>query len=286
MKKIENKTKNKAEEASVEASADTEASKPKASNDAIPEFPKELDEFIEAGVQFGHKKSSVHPGMFPYIFGVRNSSHIIDVASTKKKLDEALEFLKSAAEEGKTILFVGTKLPVRGIVKEAAEETGMPYVVSRWFGGTITNWKTISERVQHLKDLRAMTKSEEWNKYPKHERMQMEKEIQRLEHNFGGLENMEKTPDVVFVVDARENAIALQEAKKINISTVGIADTNIDPRVLDYPIPANDDAISSVEFIVSKVQEVIAKNKKAKKPAPGSKAPNAKKATNSKPDKK
>lgn len=237
--------------------------KPKESNQ---ELPKDLEEFIEAGVQFGHKKSVVHPGMFPYIFGVRNNIHVIDVTATKKKLDEALEFVKELAKEGKVILFVGTKLPVRGMVRSAAEETGMPFVDIRWLGGTLTNWKTISERVQHLKDLRAKTKTEEWNKYPKHERMQMEKEIQKLEYEFGGLETMERVPDAVFVVDARQDVLALKEAKKINIPTIGIADTNINPAEITYPIPANDDAMSSVELIVTKVKDAILENKKASKP--------------------
>ncbi|MDX1535652.1 MAG: 30S ribosomal protein S2 [Candidatus Spechtbacterales bacterium] len=233
-------------------------------DEAVQELPKELEEFVEAGVQFGHEKSTVHPGMFPYIFGVRNNAHIIDVTKTKEELDKALKAVEDLVKSNKTILFVGTKLPVRNIIREAAKETGMPYVDVRWLGGTLTNWKTISQRVQHLKDLRAKKKSEEWEKYPKHERMQMDKEIQKLEYNLGGLEDMDKLPDAVFVVDAHEDNLALEEAKKIGIKTIAIADTNINPEMIDYIIPANDDAISSVELITGKVKDAMMKNTKGK----------------------
>jgi len=226
-------------------------------------FPKELQNFLEAGVHFGHKKSVVHPGMLPYIFGVRNSVHIIDITKTKQKLDEALEFLKNFVEEGKIILFVGTKVPLREMTKQIAEETNMPYVVNRWFGGTLTNWDTIKTRIEYLEELIEKTKSEDWKKYTKHERLKMKKEIEKLEANFGGIQNMKKLPDALVVTDGKENALAIKEAIARDIPTVGIVDTNVDPRNLNYPIPANDDSISSVKLILSKIEEAIVKNKSA-----------------------
>ncbi|MDX1608231.1 MAG: 30S ribosomal protein S2 [Candidatus Spechtbacterales bacterium] len=227
-------------------------------------IPEELREFIEAGVQFGHLKSHVHPGMFPYIFGVRNNAHVIDVTKTKEKLNEALESLAKLAQEGKTILFVGTKVPVRSAVQKTAEDTGMPYIVNRWFGGTLTNWETIKERLEHLQALKDKTKSEEWSKYPKHERMDMEKEIKKLEHFFGGISSMEKLPDAIFIVDIHEDEIAAKEAKKTGIKSFAITDTNVNPAMVDHPIPANDDAVSSVELILAWVAEEFKKSKKVK----------------------
>ncbi|MDP4010575.1 MAG: 30S ribosomal protein S2 [Candidatus Spechtbacteria bacterium] len=229
-----------------------------------PSFPKELQEFIEAGVQFGHMKSSVHAGMFPYIFGTRNNVHIIDVAKTKEKLEISLEFIKGLISEGKTILFVGTKLPARGAVKEAAEKTGMPYVSNRWYGGTLTNWASISERITYLKDLRAKKGSDEWKKYPKHERLEMDKKIKKLEYNLGGIEKMEGLPGAVFIVDLHGNELAAREARRMKIPCIGIADTNVNPKLADFPIPASDGAVSSIKLILDKVGEAILKNKKGK----------------------
>lgn len=230
---------------------------PASKEESVQEMPKELQELIEAGVHFGHKKSIVHPGMFPYIFCTRNNTHIIDVAKTNEKLNEALEYIKTLAKEGKTVLLVGTRLPVREAVKSLAEETKMPYAVNRWYGGTLTNWNTIQERIQFLKDLKEKKKSSEWKKYPKHERMEMEKKIAKLENVLGGIEKMEKLPDAVFLVDLKENHTAAREAKKIGIPTIGIVDTNINPSDVDYPIPANDDALTSVQFILDKVKGAL-----------------------------
>lgn len=228
-------------------------------------LPKEYQQFIEAGVQFGHKKSSVNSGMLPYIYCVRNNIHIIDITKTKEMLDVALDFIKKLSKEGKVILFVGTKLPVRDIVKKIAKDTGMPYIVNRWYGGTLTNWDTISERIVYLNNLREKKKSEEWKKYPKHERMGMVKEIKKLEKFFGGIEKMKKLPDALFVVDAHTNNISILEARKKGIPSIGIIDTNINPKMVNFAIPGNDDSISSVEFLLSKVKDAILKNQKNKK---------------------
>lgn len=225
---------------------------------------KDLQEFLEAGAHFGHKKSSVHPGMMPYIFGVRNNIHIIDVAHTQKKLEEANKFIKELISNGKIILFVGTKVPVRNLVKDIAEETKMPYVVNRWFGGTLTNWETISERVQFMKDLKEKMKSKEWEKYTKHERLKMKKLFDKLHLNLGGIKNMSKLPDALFVVGTKEDAIALREAAIKGIPTIGIVDTNVDPSTVTHPIPSNDDSVSAVKLILSKVKDVMLKNAKSK----------------------
>ncbi|MDX1608451.1 MAG: 30S ribosomal protein S2, partial [Candidatus Spechtbacterales bacterium] len=193
-----------------------------------------------------------------------------------------LEALAKLASEGKTILFAGTKVPVRAAVKKTAEETGMPYIVNRWFGGTLTNWETIKERLEHLQELKDKTKSEDWKKYPKHERMDMEKEIQKLEHFFGGISKMEKLPDAIFIVDIHEDEIAAKEAKKTGITSFAITDTNVNPDMVNYAIPANDDATSSVELILDKVGEAIKKNKKGKTAKKAKKTTKTKKKTSKK----
>lgn len=222
-------------------------------------LPEDLREYLEAGVQFGHVKSQVHPKMFPFIFGTRNNVHLIDVAKTKEQLNKVIQELKDLAAEGKKILFVGTKVPVRAVVREAAEELSMPYVVNRWYGGTLTNWASIYERIERLKELREKKRSEEWEKYTKHERLLMDREIDKLEHAFGGIETLEGLPDAVFIVDANEEEIATREARKTGIPSFAIVDTNVNPENVDYAIPANDDAVSSVELILNKVKAAIAK---------------------------
>lgn len=229
------------------------------------EIPEEVKEFIEAGTHFGHNKSKVHPGMFPYIFSVRNSVHIIDVFKTKEKLEEAISFLENVVKENKTILFVGTRFPHRKLVEDVANTLKMPYITNRWLGGTLTNWNTIYERIQSMKELRDTTKSEEWEKYPKHERMKMEEEVHKLEQVFGGIENMEKLPDALFITDISENSIAVREAQIKNIPIIAITDTDVNPEKVDYPIPANDDALASVQLILEKIKASLVETKKAKK---------------------
>lgn len=229
----------------------------------VTELPKNLQALLEAGVQFGHKKSAVHPGMFRYIFGVRNNVHIIDVTHTEKKLKEALDFLGNLAKEGRTILFVGTKVPVRNLIKAVAEETGMPYVNIRWFGGTITNWDTISQRVQYMKELRQKIKSKEAEKYTKHERLLMQRELEKLEENLLGIQDLEKLPDALFIVDLKQEHLAAKEALMKQIPSVGIVDTNVNPADVTYPIPANDDSVAALELILNQVRDTILKSKKA-----------------------
>lgn len=223
---------------------------------------KDIKNMLEAGVHFGHKKTRQHPKMSKYVFGVRNTVSIIDLEKTKAMLQLAVKYLTDIIKANKTILFVDTKPQTREITKAIAEELGMPHVTERWSGGTLTNWKTIQARIEYLKNLEAKTKSEEWNKYTKKERSDMEEEIKRLNMLWGGIKNMSKLPDAIFVVDITENALAVREAKRNTIPIVAITDTNVDPTNIDYPIPANDDALSSVRYILDFLKENIVKSKK------------------------
>ena len=219
--------------------------------------PDEIRELLEAGVQFGHIKSAVHPGMFPYIFGTRNNIHIIDVEKTNKKLDEALVYLKELAANNKKVLFVGTRLPVRGLVEEVATATGMPFITTYWPGGLLTNWSTMMERIARLKELEELMKSEGWNKYTKQERALMTREFEKLQSRWGGIKNMATLPDAMFVVDAHDNQIAIAEARIKKIPVVAIVDTNVNPAGMKFAIPANDDAVSSVSLILNKVKSAL-----------------------------
>ena len=208
-----------------------------------------MKQLLEAGVHFGHQTRRWDPKMAEYIFQARNGIHIIDLQKTSKKIDEAYEFLKSQAEEGKKILFVGTKKQAQECIKEAAQKCGMYYVDQRWLGGMLTNFGTIKKRIQRLKDIEKMEEDGTFDVLPKKEVMNLKKELSKLEANLGGIKEMESIPGVLFIVDPKKEINAIKEAKKLNIPLVGIVDTNCNPEVLDYPIPGNDDAIRSVKLI-------------------------------------
>jgi len=215
------------------------------------------DDMARAGVNFGHRISKLHPKMKQYVSGIKNTVHIIDLEKTAEEFERALKFISSLVAESKTILFVGTKIQVRAIVKNTAESCEMPYVVERWLGGTITNFETISKRVQYFKDLEDKKKKGDFEKHTKKERMNIDKEIESLKIKFGGIRNMAKLPDAVLIMDVRKDATCAREARRKGIKIIGVVDTNIDPTLVDYPIPANDDAISSIKYILDKVQETI-----------------------------
>ena len=223
------------------------------------DFGIDVEEMKRAGIYFGHRSSKCHPKMKPFVLGVKGSNHvhILDIEQTIEKLKEALEFIQKISESGKKILFVGTKLGVGNLIKETAQETDSYYVYNRWLGGTITNFKIIQKRLNHFKDLEKKKKSGELEKYTKKERLGFDKELADLERKFGGIKEMNKFPDALFVVDVRKENLAVKEAKAKDIPVVGIVDTDSDPSTVDYPIPANDDAISSVKYILDKVKEVI-----------------------------
>jgi small subunit ribosomal protein S2 len=221
------------------------------------EFNLDVEEMAKAGLHFGHKTSKVHPKMFPFIFGVRNTIHIIDLEKTKEKFKEALKFIQKLISENKTILFVGTTPQIKELIKEIATELDFPYVNERWLGGTFTNFEVIKKRVEYLKELEKKKSEGYFEKYTKKEKMKIEKEIERLNKKFGGLRKMEKLPDAVFICNMVKDKLAVKEAREKGVKIIAISDTNADPTLADYPIPANDDAISSVKYILEKVKEVI-----------------------------
>ncbi|MCD6094501.1 30S ribosomal protein S2 [bacterium] len=218
---------------------------------------KEIEEMFNAGLHFGHRHSKTHPKMTPFIYGMRNNVDIIDLLKTKEYLEKALDYLKEKKKEKPLILFVGTKVSAKKLVKELAEELKMPYVVERWLGGTLTNFEVISKRVQYLKEMEEKKKKGEFEKYPKKERLKINQELEKIEKKMGGLKLLTRLPDLLFVVDVRKEALAIKEARRKGIPIVGICDTDGDPSLVDYPIPANDDAISSLKYILEKVKEAL-----------------------------
>jgi len=213
-------------------------------------------EMMAAGLHFGHKTSKTHPKMKPFISGVRNTVHIIDLEKTKEKLQEVVEYVKKLKEEGKILLLVGTKVQQRSLIQETAKACGLPFVTERWIGGTLTNFGTISKRIERLKELEQQQASGEWDeKYTKKEQLDLKEEIRILEINFGGIKELTKVPDAVFVCDLKENASAVRETKKIGIPIIAISDTNTNPEEADYFVPANNDAVSSLKYILDKIQE-------------------------------
>ena len=220
-----------------------------------------MKQLLEAGVHFGHQTRRWDPKMAEYIFQARNGIHIIDLQKTSKKLDEAYSFVKEQAEEGKTVLFVGTKKQAQECMKEAALKCGMFYVDQRWLGGMLTNFGTIQKRIQRLKDLEKMSEDGTFEILPKKEVILLKKEMEKLERNLGGIKDMNELPGVIFLVDTKKEKIAILEAKKLGIPVVGLVDTNCNPEELDYPIPGNDDAIRAVKLIADVMANAVIEGK-------------------------
>lgn len=220
-----------------------------------------MKQLLEAGVHFGHQTRRWDPKMAEYIFQARNGIHIIDLQKTSKKIDEAYAFLKEQVEEGKTVLFVGTKKQAQECVKEAAEKSGMYYIDQRWLGGMLTNFETIRARVQRLKDLEKMQEDGTFDVLPKKEVILLKKEMEKLERNLGGIKEMEEIPGVIFLVDPKKEHIAVLEAKKLGIPIIGLVDTNCNPEEVDYAIPGNDDAIRAVKLITDVMANAIIEGK-------------------------
>ena len=220
-----------------------------------------MKQLLEAGVHFGHQTRRWDPRMAEYIFQARNGIHIIDLQKTSKKLDEAYAFLKEQAEEGKTVLFVGTKKQAQDCMKEAAEKCGMYYVNQRWLGGMLTNFKTIRKRVERLNKLEEMENDGTFDVLPKKEVAALRNEMEKLEKNLGGIREMKEMPGAMFVVDPKNERIAVLEAKKLNIPIIGLVDTNCNPEDVDYPIPGNDDAIRAVKLITDVMANAIIEGK-------------------------
>ena len=216
-----------------------------------------MKQLLEAGVHFGHQTRRWNPKMAPYIFTERNGIHIIDLQKSVGKVDEAYRAVADIAAQGGTILFVGTKKQAQDAVKAEAERCGMFYVNERWLGGMLTNFKTIRSRIERLKAIETMSEDGTFDVLPKKEVIKLKKEWDKLEKNLGGIKNMTRIPDAIFVVDPKKEKICVQEARILGITLIGIGDTNCDPEELDYIIPGNDDAIRAVKLIVSKMADAV-----------------------------
>ena len=216
-----------------------------------------MKQLLEAGVHFGHQTRRWDPKMAEYIFQARNGIHIIDLQKTSRKIDEAYNFVREQVEEGKTVLFVGTKKQAQECMKEAALTCGMFYIDQRWLGGMLTNFQTIRTRVERLKKLEAMEQDGTFEVLPKKEVILLKKEMAKLETNLGGIKDMDELPGVIFIVDSKKEEIAIKEAKKLNIPVVGLVDTNCSPENIDYVIPGNDDAIRSVKLIAQVIANAV-----------------------------
>ncbi|MGE5397870.1 MAG: 30S ribosomal protein S2 [Chitinophagales bacterium] len=216
-----------------------------------------MKQLLEAGVHFGHQTRRWNPKMAPYIYMERNGIYIIDLQQTVKRFDEAYSFIKQVAEEGKSILFVGTKKQAQETVKEEASRCSMHFVNQRWLGGMLTNYKTIRRRALRLKELEKMEQDRAWDVLPKKEVSRLKGEKERLERFLGGIKDMDELPGAMFVVDPRKERIAVAEARKLGIPVVGIVDTNCDPDEIDYVIPGNDDAIRAVKLLCSRIADAV-----------------------------
>ena len=216
-----------------------------------------MKQLLEAGVHFGHQTRRWNPKMAPYIYTERNGIYIIDLQKSVGKVDEAYNAIADIAANGGTILFVGTKKQAQDAIKTEAERCGMFYVNERWLGGMLTNFKTIQSRIKRLKDIEKMQEDGTFDVLPKKEVIELKKELEKLEKNLGGIKEMKRIPDAIFVVDPKKERICIQEAHTSGIPLIGIADTNCDPEELDYVIPGNDDAMRAVKLIVSKMADAI-----------------------------
>jgi small subunit ribosomal protein S2 len=228
----------------------------------MSETEVDIKQLLEAGAHFGHKTSRWHPKMAPYIYDQRGGSHIIDLTKTVENLNLALNFLSRIVSEGKQVLLVGTKRQAQPIIKQLAEDSGMPYVTERWLGGMLTNWSTINSQVKRLQDLEnRMASGELASKYNKLEVQRFQEEIDELNRIYGGIKEMHQRPGAVFIVDIITEANALREARKLNIPTVALVDTNADPSLVTYPVPCNDDAIKTIQLVANYLQQAIDQGK-------------------------
>ena len=216
-----------------------------------------MKQLLEAGVHFGHQTRRWNPKMAPYIYTERNGIYIIDLQKTVGMIDDAYNAVGDIAANGGTILFVGTKKQAQDSIRLEAERCGMYYVNERWLGGMLTNFKTIQSRIRRMKDIKKMQEDGTFAVLPKKEVIGLQKELEKLEKNLSGIEEMKKLPDAIFVVDLKKERICVQEAHALGIPLIGIADTNCDPEDLDYEIPGNDDAIRAVKLIVSKMADAV-----------------------------
>ncbi len=216
-----------------------------------------MEDMLKAGMHFGHRTNRWHPKMKPYIFGEKNGIYIIDLSKSQDKLKEALEFIQTMVKEGKSVLFVGTKNQVKEPMKKMAEITGMPYIVGKWLGGYLTNFIVVKKSVKKYVDLIEKKKAGKLEKYTKKEQLDFDREIKKLDARVSGLVDLNKLPDALFVWDIKEEETAVNEAIKKNIPIIAICDTNVNPELVNYPIPANDDSTKTIKLILESVKDAI-----------------------------
>lgn len=238
-----------------------------------------MKQLLEAGVHFGHQTRRWDPKMRPYIYGERNGIHIVDLRQTVTQIADALEFVKQIAIDGGAVLFIGTKKQAQAAVEEAAKRSGSPYVNYRWLGGMLTNFTTIQKRIYYMKELRRLEETGEMNNRPKKERLQLRRELEKLEMNLGGVADMNRLPDAVFIVDVNTEETAVKEADRLGIPIIALVDTNSDPDPIDFVVPGNDDAIRAADLIASALADAIVEGKEiASKKKPKEKAEDKAKA--------
>jgi small subunit ribosomal protein S2 len=221
-----------------------------------------MKELLEAGVHFGHQTRRWNPKMGPYIFGARNGIHIIDLQKTVQFFKTAYNFVVEKVADGGVVLFVGTKKQAMDSISEEAKRAGMFYVNHRWLGGMLTNFQTISRSIERLKNFEAMKEDGSLKRFPKKEVLMMEKKAAKLERALGGIKNMGRLPDIIYIVDPRKESIAVQEARKTRVPILAIVDSNCDPTEIDYPIPGNDDAIRAIRLLSSRIADAVIDGKK------------------------
>lgn len=220
-----------------------------------------MRDLLETGVHFGHSKSMWNPKMAPFLYGVRNGIHIVDLNKTVVYLEQAYHFVADSVAQGAEVLFVGTKKQAKDVIREEAERAGVPYVNERWVGGLLTNFRTVRKSILKLHTLERMEAEGVFDVLPKKEVRVLRRKMERLKKLYGGIVNMERIPNILWVVDTVRENIAVQEAKKLGITVVAIADSNCDPDLIDYPIPGNDDAIKSIKLLTSKIADAILEGK-------------------------
>lgn len=228
-----------------------------------------LKELLDSGVHFGHQTRRWNPKMAPYIYTARNGVHIIDLVQTAQLLEEAYAYLKKSAENGKRVLFVGTKRQAAGIIAQEASRCGAYYINQRWLGGMLTNWETIKSRVARLKELEELEESGALALRPKKEASVLRRELSKLQKYLGGIKDMRRVPDIVVIIDIRREHNAVKECEKLGLTVVSMLDTNCNPELVDYPIPANDDAIRSIKLIIGKLADAIYEGRYGKAAAEG-----------------
>lgn len=226
--------------------------------------PIQMKTLLEAGVHFGHQTRRWDPRMRPFIFTERNGIHIIDLQQTVRRLDEAMQFVRQQAADGKTMLFVGTKKQAHDTIAEEAQRAGMPFVNQRWMGGMLTNFSTILTRIRRMEDLERRKEAGEFDRLPKKEASKLNDQLEKLQRMLGGMRRTYRAPDMLFIVDPHREGIAVHEANRLRLPIVAMADTNCNPQLIDWPIPSNDDAIRAVRLIAGKIADALIEGREAR----------------------